>query len=80
METCNTVLKDELSAYRFVGGKILQMTSKDEIAEIEKALQVKDALDHAPELREVIWQAMKSRPGARLVFRRLTDDGKVGPY
>lgn len=35
---------------------------------------------HAPELREVIRQAMKSRPGARLVFRRLTEDGKVAPY
>jgi len=35
---------------------------------------------HASELRDVIWQAMEYRPGARLVFRRITKDGKVGPY
>ena len=44
METCNAVLESELSAYRFVGDKIVPMTSPDEIAEIEKALQVKGAL------------------------------------
>lgn len=35
---------------------------------------------HGPELRTIIWQAMKERPGARLVFRRITPDGRVGPY
>lgn len=45
MKICNAVLESELSAYRFVGDKIVQMTSPDEIAEIEKALQVKGALD-----------------------------------
>jgi len=35
---------------------------------------------HGPELRDVIWQAIESRPGARLVFRRITPNGKVGPY
>jgi len=27
----------------------------------------------------VVWQTMKNKP-ARLVFRRITKDGKVGPY
>ena len=35
---------------------------------------------HGPELCDIVWQAMKSRPGARLVFRRITKDGNVGPY
>jgi len=40
MDFCNTVLERELSAYRFVGGKITQITSEEEIAEIEEALGV----------------------------------------
>lgn len=38
MEYCNLVLESELSAYRFVGGKIAEITSEEEIAEIEEAL------------------------------------------
>jgi len=37
---CNSILERELSAYRFVGGVITQITSEEEIAEIEKALNV----------------------------------------
>jgi len=40
MELCNSFLESELSAYRFVGCKITQITSKEEISEIEKALNV----------------------------------------
>ena len=36
---CNNVLERELSAYRFVDGKITQMTSEQEISEIEEALE-----------------------------------------
>lgn len=39
MKDCNAVLESELSAYRFVGEKITQITSKEEISEIEEALQ-----------------------------------------
>jgi len=39
MDYCNFVLERELSAYRFVGGKITQITSEREIAEIEEALE-----------------------------------------
>jgi len=39
MKTCNDVLEKELSAYRFVGGKIAQITSEIEISEIEEALE-----------------------------------------
>ena len=35
---------------------------------------------HSYELSDVIWEAMRLRPGARLVFRRVSRDGKVGPY
>jgi len=38
MKACNSVLESEVSAYRFVGGKIIQMTSEEEISEIEEAL------------------------------------------
>lgn len=36
---CNEVLKQELSAYRFVGGRITKITSDQEISEVEKALE-----------------------------------------
>ncbi len=38
MKTCNQVLEKELSAYRFVGGKITEIVSEVEISEIEEAL------------------------------------------
>jgi len=37
---CNKVLKTELSAYRFVDYKIIQITSEEEISEIEEALDI----------------------------------------
>ena len=40
MDFCNSVLERELSAYRFVGGKIAQITSEEEVSEIEKALEI----------------------------------------
>jgi len=39
MEYCNFLLERELSAYRFVGGKITQITSEIEISEIEEVLE-----------------------------------------
>jgi len=36
---CNETLESELSAYRFVGGAIAQITSETEISEIEEALK-----------------------------------------
>lgn len=39
MHSCSIVLERELSAYRFVGGKITQITSEEEIVEIEEALE-----------------------------------------
>jgi hypothetical protein len=35
---------------------------------------------HSTNVRDVIWQVMPSRPGARIVLRRITEDGNVGPY
>jgi len=40
METCNAILESELSAYRFVSGQIAQITSEEEISEIEEALEI----------------------------------------
>jgi hypothetical protein len=39
ISSCNFVLNRELSAYRFVGGRILPITSEVEIDEIEEALK-----------------------------------------
>ena len=39
MEACNEVLEEELSAYRFVGGRITRITTEEEISEIEEALE-----------------------------------------
>jgi|Deesub1362A_J573_1020465.scaffolds.fasta_scaffold01916_5 hypothetical protein len=44
MNSCNFILESELSAYRFVGGKITQITSEEEISEIEEALEVSESL------------------------------------
>jgi hypothetical protein len=38
INSCNSVLERESSAYRFVGGRISQITSEEEIAAIESAL------------------------------------------
>lgn len=48
MEECNVVLESELSAYRFVGGQITPVTSKEEISAIEEALETpfKTVNDH----------------------------------
>lgn len=42
-EICNSVLESELSGYRFVGGKITQITPEEEISAIEKALDTPDS-------------------------------------
>lgn len=44
MNFCNSVLERELSAYRFVGGRITQITSEEEILEIEEALEISGPL------------------------------------
>lgn len=56
MTECNCVLEHEMSAYRFVGGKIAELTSEEEIAEIEEALQVPDT--YAP-VREHLGTALE---------------------
>ncbi len=43
--TCNGFLETELSGYRFVGEQIVPITSEEEIAEIEEALQVPASLE-----------------------------------
>jgi len=37
-KTCNEFLKKEMSAYRFIDGKLIEINSKDEIIEIENAI------------------------------------------
>lgn len=44
IDFCNDILETELSAYRFVGGKITQITSEEEISEIEKAQENTETL------------------------------------
>ena len=44
MQFCNDILETELSAYRFVGSKISQITSEEEISEIEKAQENTESL------------------------------------
>lgn len=44
IEYCNSVLETELSAYRFVDNIIVQITSEEEIYEIEEALEVSKPL------------------------------------
>lgn len=44
IEYCNHVLESEISGWRFVGGKIAAVTSKEEIAAIEEALKEPESL------------------------------------
>ena len=44
MDLCNSFLERELSAYRFIGGKITQITSEEEISEIEEVLEISKPL------------------------------------
>ncbi len=44
IESCNLIMNRELSGYRFVGEEIAQLTSDEEIAEIELALQSSDSM------------------------------------
>jgi hypothetical protein len=41
---CNRILERELSAYRFVGNKLTQITSEEEIAAVEHALAAADSM------------------------------------
>jgi hypothetical protein len=45
IEDCNLIMKRELSAYRFVGEEIAQITSEAEIAGIEEALKASAPLN-----------------------------------
>ncbi len=47
-EYCNKVLERELSGYRFVGGEIIDITSKEEIEAVEKALETTRAKSLKP--------------------------------
>lgn len=74
MDFCNSVLEREVSGYRFIQGKIAQITSDEEIAEIEKALaipvdpvanQLKAALDllanrESPNYRDSIKESISA--------------------
>ena len=41
-ERCNIVLEREISAYRIVGGEVVQMTAEPEITEVEEAVRIGD--------------------------------------
>ena len=88
IETCNSVLEVELSAYRFVGNKITQITSKEEIAEIEEALEtplkpvrthLEDALKllsdrKSPDYRNSIKESISA---VEAICRLITKDDKA---
>lgn len=88
MDYCNSVLESELSAYRFVGGKITQITSEQEISEIEEALttpleaariHLKSALDllsdrQAPDYRNSIKESISA---VESICIRITGDKKA---
>jgi hypothetical protein len=44
VQSVNDVLKEELASYRFVSGQIVQITSEEEIANIEQAMALPDPL------------------------------------
>ncbi len=44
IESANEILKQEMAGYRFVSGRIVQITSEEEISAIEQALGLPDSL------------------------------------
>jgi hypothetical protein len=85
MTNCNIVLEQELSAYRFVGDSITELTSKEEISEVEEALEtpfktVSAHLENAlklmsdkksPDYRNSIKDSISS---VEAIYRLLTND------
>lgn len=76
-------LKKELVAK----GEQIALQKNEEISRLPRGHVIAIDVDaeellpfHAADLRDVIWQSVRSRPGTRLVFRRITPDGRVGPY
>jgi len=88
MTYCNSILERELSAYRFVGGRITQITSEEEIVEIEEALgkgpktvniHLKTALAFladrkSPDYRNSIKESISA---VEAICRLITDDPKA---
>ncbi|MCK4443015.1 MAG: hypothetical protein KAW09_00620 [Thermoplasmata archaeon] len=77
VDYCNQVLEKEMSAYRFVGGRVTEITSEEEIEAIEEALTIpaesitthlKSALDlltdrKAPDYRNSIKESISAVEG-----------------
>lgn len=68
-------------------GEKIAVERDEDVAKIDRGHVIAIDLDsreilpfHAPNLRDVVWASFRARPGARLVFRRITSEGKVGPY
>jgi len=88
MDYCNSILESELSVYRFVGGRITQITSEQEISEIEEALttpldavriHLKSALDllsdrQAPDYRNSIKESISA---VEAICKKITEDSKA---
>lgn len=88
MKHCNFFLERELSAYRFVGGKITQITSEEEIGEIEEALKnapkpvdihLKTALDKlsdrkSPDYRNSIKESISA---VEAICKQIANDAKA---
>jgi hypothetical protein len=59
INACNMVLERELSAYRFVGEKIIKITSEIEIKEIEEALENTKNIDKLKPVNEHLKRAIE---------------------
>lgn len=77
----------DLRAHFVSQGDKIAAKSRKELSRIRRGeiiavdIDLEDILPcHSYQLNEVIWEAMRLRPGARLVFRRVSKDGKVGAY
>ncbi len=87
VEACNTALKSELSAYRFVGRKLVPVTSEQEITEIEEAMRTSRAftphLERAlnlladrksPDYANIIKESISA---VEAICKLITGDGKA---
>lgn len=90
VEHCNAILKRELAGYRFIGKTIAQITSEEEVLEIEHALEseaplkpvavhIKTALDflsdrESPDYRNSIKESISA---VEAICKLITDEDKA---
>ena len=83
MEFCCHILEKEVSAYRFIDGKIVQITSEEEIAEVEADNARWDALLDTNEAQDLLEkladEALEEYQAGKTKRMTVDDEGRIVP-